>query len=276
MRFAGQGWHGPRPTSPGRGRWGAALAGLVVIGAYLAGAFVTGRLDPLARRPILDGFAPPPPYQWVSPPPDRAQDNQPPTSASFRVKFGGDGASRADVLSTDDLQVTLILSKGTFSPASGQSATLVTMQPLAPNGLGQPPPGFRIDGNVYRLQAKYEPGGEAIQKLDQPAQLTLVYPPSADGLIHAHTVIQSKDGRSWTKLPTNDAGLQAGVAVTSLGYFAVAEEVAGGKRPFPLGKIIQYGLIGFLVLVIAVPIAMHEMRLRRARKRRAAKRSRRR
>jgi hypothetical protein len=252
------------------------LAGLVTVGAYLAGAFVTGRIDPLARRPILDGFAPPPPYQWVSPPPDRAQDNQPPAGGSFQVKFGVDGASRADVLSTADLQVTLIPSKGTFPSVPGQTATLVTIQPLAPKGLGPPPSGLRISGNVYRLQATYQPGGQAVQTLAQPAQLTLVYPPSPDGLIHAHTVIQSKDGRSWTTLPTNDAGLQAGVDVTSLGYFAVGEQLTEGKRPFPLGKVIQYGLIGILVLVIAVPIALHEMRSRRERKRRAAKRSRRR
>jgi hypothetical protein len=271
------GSHPRGPLSPdGRRRWPALFAGLVVAGGYLAGAMVTGRLDPLARRPILDGFAPPPPYQWVSPPPSRAKDNQPPASGSFRVKFGADGVSRADVLSTDDLQVTLILSKGTFPTATGQSAALVTIKPLAPNGLGAPPSGLRILGNVYRLQATNQPGGQAIQTLAQRAQLTLVYPPSPDGLIHAHTVIQSKDGKSWTTLSTNDAGLQAGVEVTALGYFAVSENVVGGKHPFPLGKIIQYAIVGLLVLVIAVPIVLHEVRERRARKRRAARRSRRR
>jgi hypothetical protein len=260
----------------GRRRWPALVAGLVLAVGYLAGAFITGRLDPMARRPIMDGFAPPPPYQWVSPPPSRAKDNQPPASGSFRVRFGANGVSRADVLSTADLQVTLILSKGSFPPATGQSAVSVTLKPLAPNGLGEPPSGLRILGNVYRLQATYQPGGQAIQTLAQPAQLTLVYPPSPDGLIHGHTVIRSKDGKLWTTLPTNDAGLQAGVESTSLGFFAVSEQVTGGKRPFPLGKIIQYGLIGVLVLVIAVPIALHEMRLRRARRRRAARRSRRR
>jgi len=277
MRTGQRRGRGPRRAGRDSWRlWPALLAGLVLAGAYLAGAVVTGRLDPLARRPILDGFAPPPPYQWVSPPPSRAKDNQPPSSGTFRVRFGGDGVSRADVLSTDDLQVTLILSKGTFPPASDQSATLVTIGPLAPNGLGAAPSGLRIAGNVYRVQAMYQPGGRAVQTLAQPVQLTLVYPPSPDGLVHAHTVLLSKDGKSWRTLPTNDAGVQAGVEVTSLGYFAVSEQVTGGKRPFPLGKITQYGLIVVLVLVIAVPIALHELRMRRARKRRAARRSRRR
>jgi hypothetical protein len=274
MRTAGTDPLGPLDRD-GR-RWPALLGGLVLAGAYLAGAVVTGRLDPLARRPILDGFAPPPPYQWISPPPSRAKDNQPPASGRFQVKFAASGVSRADVLSTDDLQVTLILSKGTFLPATGQSAALVTIKPLAPNGVGAPPSGTRILGNVYRIQAAYQPSEHAVQTLAQPAQLTLVYPPSPDGLIHPHTVIQSKDGKSWTTLPTSDAGLQAGVEVKALGYFAVSEPVQGGKRSFPLGKILQYALIGVLVLVIAVPIALHELRMRRARRRRAARRSRRR
>jgi hypothetical protein len=238
---------------------------------YLAGAFATGRLDPLARRPILDGFAPPPPYQWVSPPPDRVKDNQPPAKGSFTVKFGADGRSRADVLSTDDLQVTLILAKGTFPPVSGQSAIRVTATPLAANDVGAPPVGLAIDGNVYRVQASYLPDGDPIRRVDKPIQMTLVYPPSADGQIHAHVVVRSNDGTSWIELPTNDAGLQTGVEVSVLGYFAVTEAVAGAKKPFPLGKIIEYALIGLLVVVVAAPIAVYELRSRRKRKRRAAR-----
>jgi hypothetical protein len=89
-------------------------------------------------------------------------------------------------------------------------------------------------------------------------------------------MLRSRDGKVWTKLQTNDAGVEAGVETTSLGYFAVSEQVMGGKRPFPLGKIIYYGLIGVLVLVVAIPIAVHELRSRRGRRRRAARRSRRR
>jgi hypothetical protein len=257
----------------------AILAGLGVAGAYLLGASVSGRLDPSARRPIFDGFAPPPPYRWVSPPPAAAQGNQKPAGGRFRVKFDAGGISVADVLSTSDLQVTLILSEATFVPMAGQTSALISVQPLAPEDLDPAPPGLRIAGNVYRLQGTYRPSGTAVSSLSQPAELTLVYPPSADGLIHAHTVLQSRDGTSWTALPTNDAGSQAAVEVSSLGYFAVAERVTGGKRPFPLGKIIQYALIGALVLVLAVPIVAHEVRSRRSRRslgRRATNRSRRR
>jgi hypothetical protein len=274
MRIAGRGWRvGDAP--PGR-RGVVVLSCLAVVGAYLLGAFLTGRLDPLARRPILDGFAPPPPYQWVSPPPSQASGNHKPTGASSRVKFGAGGASKAAVVSTSDLQATLILSAGSFQQASDQTSALVTIEPLAPNGLGEPPAGLAVDGNVYRYQARYQPSDEAIPELAKTAQLTLTYPPSADGLVHRHAILQSKDGRAWTTLVANDAGQQAGVEVTSLGYFAVAEYVTGGKRPFPLGKILQYALIAALVIVLAIPIVSHELRSRRARKRRAARRARRR
>jgi hypothetical protein len=254
----------------------ALLTGLFVAGSYLLGAFFTGRIDPLARRPIFDGFAPPPPYQWVSPPPTVPRGNDKPATGRFRVKFGANGVSKPDVLSTSDLQVTLIVSEGTFAPKASQTSTLVTIQPFAPAQFGPPPSGLQIAGNVYRLQATYEPGDTAIPTLTQQVQLTMVYPPASDGLIHRHAVLQSPDGKSWTTLVASDAGSQVGAQVGSLGYFAVAEYVAGGKRPFPLGKIIQYVLIGAFVLVLAIPIAAHELRSRRSKRRRAARRTRRR
>ena len=139
-----------------------------------------------------------------------------------------------------------------------------------------PPSGLGVDGNVYRLRAKYQPGGGGIETLAKPVQLTMVYPPSSDGLVHRHAVLQSKDGKSWTTRSASDAGSQMGIEVRSLGYFAVAEYVIGGKKPFPIGTIIQYLLIAALVLVLAIPILAHELRSRRARKRRAARRTRRR
>src|SRR5206468_635193 len=145
-----------------------------------------------ARRPILDGFAPPPPYQWVSPPPGVAAGNDKPTGGSFRVRFGANGTSRADVLSTSDIQVTLILSGGTFPPETGETSALVTIQPFAPSKFAAPPSGLGVDGNVYRLRAKYQPGGGGIETLAKPVQLTMVYPPSSDGLVHRHAVLQSK------------------------------------------------------------------------------------
>jgi len=47
----------------------AFLAGIGIVLLYLAGATLSGRASLLARRPLLDGLAPPVPYRWVKPPP---------------------------------------------------------------------------------------------------------------------------------------------------------------------------------------------------------------
>jgi hypothetical protein len=250
----------------------AVLSGLLVVGAYVAGALVTGRIDPLARRPIFDGFAPPPPYRWVSPPPSLAHGNQKPESGTVRVKFGSNGVSRPLVASTSDLQATLILSPGTFPPTAGQQSVQIRIQPLAPPGSGTSLSGLRTAGNVYRFAATYEPGGAALTALSKAAQLTLVAPTSVDGLIHRHALLFSADQRSWQVIPASDAITQVGGNVRSLGYYAVGEYVAGAKKkPFPLGKVIQYALVGALVLVVVIPIIVHEVRTRRSRKAKSAR-----
>ena len=44
------------------------LAGIGIVVLYLAGAAVSGRASISARRPLLDGLAPPTPYRWVTRP----------------------------------------------------------------------------------------------------------------------------------------------------------------------------------------------------------------
>ena len=70
----------------------ALLAGVGIVVLYLAGAAVSGRASILARRPLLDGLAPPTPYRWVSPPPDLAASNKPPASTRFTVELTANGS----------------------------------------------------------------------------------------------------------------------------------------------------------------------------------------
>ncbi|HXQ57078.1 MAG TPA: hypothetical protein VOA19_14935 [Actinomycetes bacterium] len=57
------------------------LVGVGIVVLYLAGAVVSGRASILARRPLLDGLAPPTPYRWVHPPAELAAGNKPPAGA---------------------------------------------------------------------------------------------------------------------------------------------------------------------------------------------------
>jgi hypothetical protein len=247
----------------------AVIAGLAVACLYLLGATISGGISPLARRPVLDGFAPPPPYRYVKPPQSLAASNQKPEAGSLTVKFDRSGVSEAQVISTNDLQASLIVNEGAFAPEAGQSSVVVRIVPLAPDPNGSVPPGLAIVGNVYQVTVAYQPGGDSIRALSMPGQLSLVAPHSLDGLIHAHSMVASPDGKSWTTLPSNDAITQVGANVISLGSFAVGQRVTGGKKPFPLGRIIYYGVIAAVVLIVGVPILVYEWRRRQRDRRRA-------
>ena len=96
----------------------AVLAGIGIAVLYLAGAALSGRVSPLARRPLLDGLAPPVPYRWVKPPPDLAASNKPPASLRASVKLTPTG-SQIGAFATSDGQVNLVLSEGAVPARAG-------------------------------------------------------------------------------------------------------------------------------------------------------------
>ena len=136
----------------------ALLAGVGMVVLYLAGAAVSGRATILARRPLLDGLAPPTPYRWVSPPADLAAGNKPPASTRFTLELTADG-SRLGAFSTGDGQINLVLSEGAVPARSGQTGVEVTVDPVDPATLGPVPSGLVSAGNAYRIQASYQPSG---------------------------------------------------------------------------------------------------------------------
>ena len=127
---------------------------------------MSGHLSPLSRRPLLDGLAPPTAYRWVEPPPELAATNQKPTPGTFTVKLGN-GGSKTAVFTTDDAQVTVILPEGSFADAEGQRSVQVTVDPLA-GALAQPDDPLNVVGNVYLVEATYQPSGDAA-RLANPA-----------------------------------------------------------------------------------------------------------
>jgi hypothetical protein len=225
----------------------ALRAGLAVALVYAATAILSGHLSPLSRGPLLDGLAPPTAYRWVEPPPELAATNQKPTPGTFTVKLGNDGSKTA-VFTTDDAQVTVILPEGSFADAEGQRIVEVTVEPLA-GATAHPDDPLRVVGNVYRVEAAYQPSGAAA-KLANPAGVVIVYPPLAND--HGgHSIIWSRSGERWKALDTDDLPSiqQAGADVDELGYLSVA-----GQPASPTGSGTSGG--GSSVATIAIVVAL--------------------
>ena len=200
-------------------------SGVAVMLVYLASAVVSGHLSPLARRPLLDGLAPPTAYRWVEPPPELEATNKAPSSLSIDVRLKDKGSETA-VPTTDDAQVTLILPQGAFDAAQGQRSVEVTIDPVAPSTVSAPGAPLHIIGNVYELGATYAPSGKTA-KLRALSTVVLVYPLLAND--HgAHTVIWSGDGSTWEPVKTDDLPSiqQAGGDLDALGLVAVAGQPA--------------------------------------------------
>jgi hypothetical protein len=221
------------PADPARRR--VLAAGFAIALVYLALAGLSGHLSPLARLPLLDGIAPVAPYRWLAPPPELAADNVPPTSGTFDIALGERG-SRPGVFTTADAQATLILTVGTFPAAPGQDHVHLTVTPLDPATVGAPDEPLQIIGNVYGVQATYEPGGEPVRTIASPIEVILVYPLTPNAHATSHAVVSSGDGRTWITSEGSDSPAiqQAEGPVDTLGYVAVAGDLMptpGGPTP---------------------------------------------
>ena len=245
-------------------------AGIAIVALYAGSAWFSGYLSPLARRPLLDGLAPPTPYRWVDPPPELASTNLAPAPGNFRVELGNRGNVTA-VLTTTDAQVTVILPKGSFPPAERERALEVSIEPLGSSSVDPPPPPFEILGNVYRLDATSIPSDEPAE-LAGEARVVLTYPFST-GAHPGHTIVHSTDGASWTATDTNDLPSiqQADAPIEALGYVAAARDMTA-TTPGPTddegSPVATIALsVGLVVLAAAAAVTLWGPSIRRGRSR---------
>jgi hypothetical protein len=256
----------------------AAISGAVVLAAYLAGALLSGHLSPFARRPLLDGIIRKHPYNWASPPPPLASTNKQPESGSYTISLKG--GSQPGVFQTNDGQAVIILPTGAIASSQGATSVTITLTPLDPTTFGQPPGGLAIAGNVYRIAAKYQPGGSPVTHLaSTESEVALLYPLTNTT---KHIVLESTDGKTWAKLPSTDQAASTQVLatkVTELGYFAVGVP-ASGATPAPtssssgIGGVLTAVIAAVAVIVLALAFRAEYMRRRRAQAGRAGRGSR--
>jgi hypothetical protein len=253
----------------------ALAAGLAVTALYLTAAVMAGRVSVLARRPLLDGFAPPPPYRWVSPPPALASSNKTPLGGRFTLDLDPQTGTQANVFSTGDSQASLALGQGAFGPLSGDSSVLLTITPLVPTRFGPPPPGWTVIGNVYQVTASYRPSGTPIQRMREPGQMVMEYPHTGP-LVYRHAILESSDGKTWNTVTGFDSPAQQlyQANVSALGYFAVGRSGLGA----PVRRSLFSRLGGIIipvagVIVLAIIFGISERRYRRRRRARQGART---
>jgi hypothetical protein len=237
----------------------ALLAGVGIVALYLAGAAVSGRASILARRPLLDGLAPPTPYRWVSPPPDLAASNKPPASTRFTVELTADG-SQLGAFSTSDGQINLVLSQGAVPARSGQTGVEVTVEPVDPATLGPVPSGLVGAGNAYRVQASYQPSGGKVEALGGQSSVGLVYPLLATAVADpgGHQVLSSADGQAWEALQSTDTPgtHQVSARLARTGYVLVGvAPSAGGSGNDSRNRILLVGT-GVAVVIVAAALVL--------------------
>ena len=247
-----------RSNDRARGRV-ALLAGVGILVLYLAGAAVSGRASILARRPLLDGLAPPTPYRWVHPPADLAAGNKPPASTRFTVQLTAAG-SRLGAFSTSDGQVSLVLSEGAVPARSGQTGVQVTVDPIDPATLGPVPAGLVGAGNAYRVQASYRPSGRRVETLAGQSSVALVYPLLTTAVADAggHQVLSSADGRTWEPQQSTDTpgSHQVSARLVRTGYLQVGVAPSeGGSGSDPRNRILL-AASGVAVLVVVAALAL--------------------
>ena len=234
----------------------AVLVGIGVAVLYLAGAALSGRASMLARRPLLDGLAPPVPYRWVKPPPDLAASNKAPASLRFEVELDASG-SRLGAFSTSDGQVNLVLGEDAVPAMQGQRSVAVSIEPVDPATLGPVPAELVVAGNAYRIQAGYRPSGARVEALRGRSSVGLVYPLLATPVANpaGHVVLASADGRGWRRLQSTDTPgvhqVSAGLDRTGYVVAAVPPGTGTGARGGGRSRVLLVATAAAVLLVAA-------------------------
>ena len=142
-------------------------------------------------------------YQWVSPPPERRDNNRPPKGAHM-TRTAEDLAA----VWTPDFQFRM-----TWTPEalSAEDEAVVDVTPLDAYQLAALPKGYQPNGNAYRVRV------DSLDLAEHPAKVVLVVPSPGP------VVYGSADGKTWARVPAvvNDRG-QAEVELREDGLLVAA------------------------------------------------------
>jgi len=232
-----------------------ALGGLAIFGGLVLAAVLRAWLP---SPPVYDGLVlPQQPYNYVSPPPNLASSNVPPSSgeATFPVQNGKVAGGGVE---TDDRQAIAFFGLDAIHVSASAVSVKLRIDPVT-----NPPPwpaGWQIHGNVYKFSGVEQPSGAPATVTS--FQITLRYPPGPFQSLWFY------DGTTWHELSTKKAPNGdpfAGATLTAFG-----EAGAGAPRGAQGDTIITilarlaetYGLLAFII-VFGVVAVVQEIRRRR-------------
>jgi len=199
------------------------------------------------KPPVFDGIpAPPPPFRYVSPPPDLASSNQAPLSGEVAVTVVDLRLSGAGV-QTADGQAAAIFRPGSLQPSAAASQIRLRLEPVTDPP--EPPKGYSIVGNVYRVLVIEEPT-QAQLGLTKPYQLTMEIPPGP------FDVLQLYDGTNWQVLQTNfESDRFPRVKLSALGEVAATVRSSHAAALESASNLLRTGLI-IATLVAAIGLLL--------------------
>lgn len=199
------------------------------------------------------------PYQFVAPPKEVATTNVPPVplikTIPFVTRRGQDGN---DVTvfqggTVTDPQVAISVPSVVFAVEPLQDDVRLTITPVDPSTLGDPPSGQTYEGNAIRLEAVYEPSLEPAVPVAQDCSLggcmTLIlrYPYLADRIYRL-------DPSGWIELEgAKQVGSSAQIyaPILETGTF-VATSPPGTMTPSATKKALPYALGAIVVIAVMV------------------------
>jgi hypothetical protein len=195
---------------------------------------------------FCDGFTPPQPYNWTSPPPQVAASNQQPRSGHLEIKVLG-GVSDANSAFTDDGQLVIGFLPGALD---GTGKTTISVD-IKPESVFPAPDGLHFATNVYLVTAD--------APLVKDANLVLRY----SDLVPAPSYIYmaTDPNGPWKNIGASAESQPFTLQTTTkqLGYFAAGYPAgATSSSSSPLSKLlpIAVALLIVGVLVAGIPLAM--------------------
>jgi hypothetical protein len=233
--------------------WAGAGLGLL----YVLVAALTAQLSSRPVLPLFDGFAPPMPYAWVNPPPERAGDNVAPKSAERDLPLPADGVPATNA-STDDAQAIVGLDKGSVPGNPAETGVKVRVTPSDAGALGPLPAGLRAVSNAYRVEIAYQPSGTPVTRLPVKGTVALTAAENGDRMLF------SADGQAWQEVAFRPFGQDHGLftELETPGWFLVASSTTatsatsgGGSDGPPVALLVLVGIVPVVgaILVLRLP-----------------------